>query len=152
MITTTLFGLILGVGVAALLTLLFGVYTIGPTERGVLTTFGRAQRTNGTTDTDPTLGALLTNEESKGVRFTFKGDMLVVSSRAPEMGEAEIRVPMSGYVGDAIEIGFQPAFIVDALKVIDGQQVMIEMRSPQKPGVFKVGQEFTYVVMPVNVV
>jgi hypothetical protein len=29
--------------------------------------------------------------------------------------------------------------------------VMIEMRSPQKPGVFKVGQEFTYVVMPVNV-
>ena len=96
--------------------------------------------------------ALLTNEESKGVRFTFKGDMLVVSSRAPEMGEAEIRVPMSGYVGDAIEIGFQPAFIVDALKVIDGQQVMIEMRSPQNPGVFKVGQEFTYVVMPVNVV
>ena len=66
MITTTLFGLILGVGVAALLTLLFGVYTIGPTERGVLTTFGRAQRTNGTTDTDPTLGALLTNEENPG--------------------------------------------------------------------------------------
>ncbi|MFM7797605.1 MAG: DNA polymerase III subunit beta, partial [Planctomycetota bacterium] len=95
--------------------------------------------------------ALLTNEESKGVRFAFKGDTLVVSSRAPEMGEAEIRVPMSGYQGDAIEIGFQPAFIVDALKVVDGQQVMLEMRSPQKPGVIKVGQEFTYVVMPVNV-
>jgi DNA polymerase-3 subunit beta len=95
--------------------------------------------------------ALLTNEESKGVRFAFKGDTLVVSSRAPEMGEAEIRVPMSGYQGEAIEIGFQPAFIVDALKVVDGQQVMLEMRSPQKPGVLKVGQEFTYVVMPVNV-
>ncbi|MFO0962001.1 MAG: DNA polymerase III subunit beta [Phycisphaerales bacterium] len=95
--------------------------------------------------------ALLTNEESKGVRFAFKGDTLVVSSRAPEMGEAEIRVPMSGYQGDAIEIGFQPNFIVDALKVVDGQQVMIEMRTPQKPGVLKVGQEFTYVVMPVNV-
>ena len=48
MITTTLFGLVLGVGLAALLTLLFGVYTIGPTERGVLSTFGRAQRTTGT--------------------------------------------------------------------------------------------------------
>jgi len=95
--------------------------------------------------------ALLTNEESKGVRFAFKGDTLVVSSRAPEMGEAEIRVPMSGYQGDSIEIGFQPGYIVDALKVVDGQQVMVEMRSPQKPGVFKVGQEFTYVVMPVNV-
>ena len=96
--------------------------------------------------------ALLTNEESKGVRFAFGGDTLVVSSRAPEMGEAEIRVPMSGYQGDSIEIGFQPNFIVDALKVVDGQQVLIELRTPAKPGVLKVGQEFTYVVMPVNVV
>eukprot|EP01041_Mallomonas_annulata_P028843 gene28843-50740_t len=69
MITTTLFGLILGGGVAALLTLLFGVYTIGPTERGVLTTFGRAQRTNGTTADDPTLGALLTTEEKS--RYSY---------------------------------------------------------------------------------
>jgi DNA polymerase-3 subunit beta len=96
--------------------------------------------------------ALLTNEESKGVRFAFGGDTLVVSSRAPEMGEAEIRVPMSGYQGDAIEIGFQPGFIVDALKVVDGQQVVVELRNPQKPGVLKVGQEFTYVVMPVQMV
>ncbi|MEY2600504.1 MAG: hypothetical protein RLZZ142_2763, partial [Verrucomicrobiota bacterium] len=35
-------GLVLGVVAAALLTLLLGVYSIGPTERGVLTTFGRA--------------------------------------------------------------------------------------------------------------
>jgi regulator of protease activity HflC (stomatin/prohibitin superfamily) len=63
MITTTLFGLIVGVGCAALLTLLFGVYSIGPTQRGVLTTFGRAQRTTGTTAGDPQLGALLSAEE-----------------------------------------------------------------------------------------
>lgn len=96
--------------------------------------------------------ALLTNEESKGVRFAFGGDTLVVSSRAPEMGEAEIRVPMNDYQGDAIEIGFQPGFIVDALKVVDGQQVILELRTPQKPGVLKVGQDFTYVVMPVQMV
>ena len=69
MITTTLFGLVLGVGLAALLTLLFGVYTVGPTERGVLTTFGRAQRTAGTTADDPQLGALLTAEEKS--RYSY---------------------------------------------------------------------------------
>jgi regulator of protease activity HflC (stomatin/prohibitin superfamily) len=63
MITTTLLGLVVGVGLAALLTLLFGVYSIGPTERGVLTTFGRAQREIGTTASDPQLGSLLTDEE-----------------------------------------------------------------------------------------
>lgn len=56
-------GILLGVGLAALMTLLFGVYTIGPTERGVLTSFGRVQRTQGSTTDDPQLGALLTEEE-----------------------------------------------------------------------------------------
>lgn len=58
-----LLGLLLGVGAAALLTLLVGVYTIGPTERGVLTTFKRAQRTQGTVADDPELGPLHDREE-----------------------------------------------------------------------------------------
>ncbi len=60
---TLLLGLIFGVGLAALLTLLCGVFTIGPTERGVLTSFGRVQRINGCTADDPALGDLLTEEE-----------------------------------------------------------------------------------------
>ena len=63
MIITTVSGLMFGVVLAAVLTLLFGVYSIGPTERGVLTTFGRVQRILGTTASDPQLGALLTVEE-----------------------------------------------------------------------------------------
>jgi regulator of protease activity HflC (stomatin/prohibitin superfamily) len=70
MITTTLlFGLFLGIGIAAMLTLLFGVYTIGPTQRGVLCTFGRAQRTSGSTADDPQLGALLTEEEKSRYNY-----------------------------------------------------------------------------------
>lgn len=60
---TLLIGLGLGVGLAALFTLLFGVYTIGPTQRGVLTTFRRAQRIEGNTADDPVLGGLLKDEE-----------------------------------------------------------------------------------------
>ena len=36
------------------------------------------------------------------------------------------------------------------LKVIDGESVMIELKSPNKPGVIKVGNDFTYVIMPVS--
>ena len=56
-------GLLMGLGLAAACLLLFGVYTIGPTERGVITTFGRVQRTRGTIADDPVLGKLLTPEE-----------------------------------------------------------------------------------------
>src|SRR4029453_1300217 len=43
--------------------------------------------------------ALLTNEESRGVRMKFSasGKQVEVSSRAPEKGEAQIEVPVSSY-------------------------------------------------------
>lgn len=94
--------------------------------------------------------ALLTNEESKGVRMAFADKQLTLSSRAPEMGEAEIQVDLTDYHGEAIEIGFNPAFLLDALKVIDGTSVQFELKAPNKPGVLRLGQEFTYVVMPVS--
>ncbi len=56
-------GVAVGIVLAGAITLLFGVYTIGPTERGVLTTFGRAPRLNGSVGSDPDLGPLLTEEE-----------------------------------------------------------------------------------------
>lgn len=96
--------------------------------------------------------ALLTNEESRGVRLAFKGDAkaLELSSRAPEMGEARIAVDLAGYDGNDIEIGFNPTFLTDALKVISEPEVIIELKAPNKPGLVKSGSDFLYVVMPVN--
>ncbi|MDX2132195.1 MAG: DNA polymerase III subunit beta [Planctomycetota bacterium] len=96
--------------------------------------------------------ALLTNEESRGVRLAFKGKskQLDLTSRAPEMGEANVKVDLAGYDGDDIEIGFNPTFLVDALKVLTDPQVIMELKAPNKPGLIKSGADFMYVVMPVN--
>ncbi len=94
--------------------------------------------------------ALLTNEESKGVRMAFSDQGLVLSSRAPEMGEATINVELAGFDGEAIEIGFNPAYLLDALKVIDQEQVQIDLKAANKPGIVRTGPDFLYVVMPVN--
>jgi DNA polymerase-3 subunit beta len=96
--------------------------------------------------------ALLTNEESRGVRLRFKGaeKQVEFSSRAPEMGEAEINVDVSSYEGGDIEIGFNPSFVTDALKVIPDPEVIMELKAPNKPGLIRSGADFVYVVMPVN--
>ncbi len=96
--------------------------------------------------------ALLTNDESRGVRLTFvKGEKKVeLSSRAPEMGEACITMELAEFDGDDIEIGFNPVFITDALKVIDQPEILMELKGPNKPGLFRSGNEFLYVVMPVT--
>lgn len=99
--------------------------------------------------------ALLTNEESRGVRMSFqksggKGATLKLSSRAPEMGEAEITVGLDAFDGDDIEIGFNPHFMLDALKVLETDRVVFEMKAPNKPGTMRSESDFVYVVMPVN--
>ncbi|WP_432797997.1 DNA polymerase III subunit beta [Poriferisphaera sp. WC338] len=94
--------------------------------------------------------ALLTNEESKGVRLAFDEGGLTLSSRAPEMGEAEIKVEIDEYNGDPVEIGFNPAYMLDALKVADESQVHLDMKAGNKPGVLRTGPQFLYVIMPVN--
>jgi DNA polymerase-3 subunit beta len=97
--------------------------------------------------------SVLTNEESRGVRMAFQsGDKrLRLSSRAPEMGESEINVDLSSYEGDDIEISFNPTFITDVLKVAPEQEVIIELKAGNKPGLIRSStNDFVYVVMPVN--
>lgn len=94
--------------------------------------------------------ALLTNEESRGVRLAIDSEKLRLSSRAPELGEAEIDVPVTSYEGEPIEIGFNPTFVIDALKVIDEDEATLELKAPNKPGLLRIGTDFLYVVMPVN--
>ena len=94
--------------------------------------------------------ALLTNEESKGVRMSFSPERLVLSSRAPEMGDAEIELSPASWEGAAIEVGFNPGYITDMLRIADVPEVTVELKAPNKPGVIKFGNDFTYVLMPVN--
>ncbi len=95
--------------------------------------------------------AILTNDESRGVRMAFSdGGTLTLTSRAAEMGDAEITVTVDKYDGEPIDIGFNPQFIIDALKVVDDANVTLEFKAPNKPGVIRSGPGFTYIVMPVN--
>lgn len=93
--------------------------------------------------------ALLTTEESRGVKLSFNKRGLVLTSRNPEAGEATVNFPCK-YEGDDVEIGFNPAFLVEALKVVDSDEVTLEMSAPNRPGLLKGGANFLYVIMPVN--
>lgn len=94
--------------------------------------------------------ALLTNEESKGVKLSFNSKGVTISSRAAEMGDAEVHLPAISWEGAEIEIAFNPAYITDVLRIADTSEIAIEMKGPNRPGVVKIGDDFTYVIMPVS--
>lgn len=93
--------------------------------------------------------ALLTTEESKGVRLAFGKKGVVLTSRSPESGEATINFPCK-YEGGDVEIGFNPQFLTDALRVVDSDEITLELSAPNRPGLVKGGPDFLYVIMPVN--
>ena len=75
---------------------------------------------------------------------------LTLTSHVPEMGEAVIELPLTDWEGDDLEINFNPNLLGDALKVVDTDQVLLEFKSSNKPGVLRTGREFTYVLVPLN--
>jgi DNA polymerase-3 subunit beta len=92
--------------------------------------------------------SLLANMESKGIRLKVAPETMVLSSRTPEQGEATVRLRID-YSGAEMEIGFNPEFIIEALKVCD-EQTVLELKEPTRPGILRSGPNFQYVVMPVN--
>jgi DNA polymerase III subunit beta len=93
--------------------------------------------------------ALLTNEQSKALRLAFDKEHLVLSSRAAEQGEATVSMHIQ-YDHSPLEIGFNPVFLMDALRVAGTPTVTIELKEANRPGVLRAGTGFLYVVMPVN--
>ena len=85
--------------------------------------------------------SLLTTDESRSVRMQFEADKLTLSSHAPEMGEAEVIIEVKQYEGDAMEIGFNPTYIADALKVIDDDEDDVGLHSSSDTDVLQTGDQ-----------
>lgn len=93
--------------------------------------------------------ALLTTDDSRGVRLHFSKKGLILTSKSAEAGEATVNFACK-YEGADMEIGFNPAFLTEALRVVDHDEITLEMSAPNRPGLLKGGPNFLYVIMPVN--
>ncbi|MHC4518528.1 MAG: DNA polymerase III subunit beta [Planctomycetota bacterium] len=93
--------------------------------------------------------ALLTSEESKGIKLSVAKDALVFSGSSPEVGAAEVSMPIE-YSGEAIDIGFNPQFLIDVLRVIRAPDFELDLGQSDRPGLIKSGPDFLYVLMPIN--
>ena len=93
--------------------------------------------------------ALLTSEESRGIRLSIGKGVVVFSGSSPETGDARIDMPVE-YKGAPVEIGFNPQFLIDVLRVIKTPEFEMELGEQDRPGLIKSGANFLYVLMPIN--
>lgn len=95
------------------------------------------------------MASFMTNEEYRIVKFVFRQGKLLLTSRTADVGEAELEIAV-GYDGPDLEISFDPVYVMDALKVSDGDMVVIELRDGDSAAIFRAGYEQMDVIMPIE--
>jgi DNA polymerase-3 subunit beta len=96
--------------------------------------------------------SLLSNEKTKPVKIEFERDSLTLRSNTPEMGEAVEQIP-AAYDGEAMVMGFNARYLLDALAVMADEQIALELNDPLSPGVVRplADDQYFYVIMPMRV-
>ena len=93
--------------------------------------------------------SLMTTAASQAVLFELGGGALVVSKESAESGSAREELPVT-YTGEATTVAFNPEFWLDVLKILEGDDVAIELAGPDRPAVIR-RPEFLYLVLPMKV-
>jgi DNA polymerase-3 subunit beta len=96
--------------------------------------------------------AILTSEKFKGVRVNLEPGALRIASSNAEQEEAKEELEID-YEGDAIEIGFNVTYLMDALNNIGHDMVKLELQDGSSSALITVPEEpgFKYVVMPMRI-
>lgn len=86
------------------------------------------------------------------LRLEFAEGELALSAQTPDVGEASETIPIAGFVGEKLSIGFNPEFLRDGLESADGDEVRLRLGGPTQAGLIESGSdaEFVYLVMPVR--
>lgn len=93
--------------------------------------------------------SLFTNPDSLAVKIELLKDKMVLSKSAPYIGEAREEMAID-YKGKEMSIGFNPDYLIDVLKNISEETVNFEISDAEKPGVIRIGNEYIYVVLPMQ--
>ncbi|WP_372661134.1 DNA polymerase III subunit beta [Hydrogenophaga sp.] len=96
--------------------------------------------------------AIMTSEKFKGVRLNIEPGVLRVASSNAEQEEAVDELDID-YGGDAIEIGFNVTYLIDALQNMTQEMVRIELSDGNSSALVTNPDDnaFKYVVMPMRI-
>ena len=96
--------------------------------------------------------AILTSDKFKGVRLSVEPGCLRVASNNAEQEEAVDELDIDSG-GDAIEIGFNVTYLIDALSNMGQDMVKLELSDGNSSALFTIPDNatFKYVVMPMRI-
>jgi DNA polymerase-3 subunit beta len=85
------------------------------------------------------------------LRLSFASGELTVAAETPDVGDATETMP-AAFDGEPLEIGFNPEFLKEGIESVDGEEILLRLISPLRPGLLQPveNEDFRYLVMPIR--
>jgi DNA polymerase-3 subunit beta len=94
--------------------------------------------------------AIMTDDESKRVAFSFAPEKLTLQAQGAATGRSKVELPLE-YDGASVEINFDPQYVIDMLKVLEPDDpLVLELNDATRPALFRSGPGYQYLVMPLS--
>lgn len=94
---------------------------------------------------------LFTNEEARGVDLALVDNNLTLTSRANDVGHAEIKLPIQLNQGRILQVRFDARYLAEFFRHVDSAAtVTLKLVDADSPAVLSI-EEFQYVVMPLSI-
>ena len=94
--------------------------------------------------------SIMANDQTNAIKFSFDNNQLTVVAATADVGEARDIVPIK-YVGEKIDINFNPTYLLEPLRAIDEDEVKFEVNNGHSPTLLKCSVPFLYVLMPLRI-
>jgi DNA polymerase III subunit beta len=92
--------------------------------------------------------AIMTDEQSKRVRFQFAKGKLTLRAQGAEAGQSRVEMPVE-YAGKGLEISFDPKYLTDMMRVLEPDaELLLDLGDASAPAVFRQEPSYVYVVVP----
>lgn len=95
--------------------------------------------------------SLLAREGSNVIKLVIQDNTLVITSNSPDLGKAheELSIEIDG---EETQIAFNSRYLIDALKAIDSEEIMLELSGSLSPGVIRPMEtnNYLYLILPVR--
>ena len=96
--------------------------------------------------------SILVDDRTRMAILSISENTLEVSGESQAHGEANTKLEID-YEGESFRTAFRVEFLLDVLRVIEGEKTRIEMKSPGSPAVVKDSSDagFAHVLMPMKI-
>jgi DNA polymerase-3 subunit beta len=94
--------------------------------------------------------AIMTDDESRRVTFTFAKNKLTLQAQGAQTGRSRVEMPID-YESKSVSVNFNPQYLIEMLKVLPPDaELTLELIDAGSPALFRSGSSYSYLVSPLT--